>query len=358
MATITSRSARVGVLGAVLALAALAAGGAAAAAPVPVEGSTVWVGSKVGYGGTGLYAVYLEEPSDPENPGEPDYWSYCLENRVTARTDATGVLGESTDFLGENLFADPGVPEKVLWVLAHSYPALSLEDFAAAVGIPAISENDAIEATQYAIWRYTDLGFDAAWPWETEDSEAAYLYLQAGANASAGLTRADFESTVDIVGPTSAQKAGTLVGPFVLSTDQPRATIAVDPSLSVVDAAGSPIDTTDVIDGDSFFLDVRGSTAAGSATITASVLGSSATGLIISVPVTEGGTPTDQEHAQTQILVAPSTTTTDATAAVEWTAAPQLAATGSAPDGRWVAAAAGLLAAIGLGILMRRRAAS
>ena len=165
-------------------IAQITPGGQTAIVPVTVTG--VWIGDKVGYSGSGVYPIFFSKPADPANPGTPDDWAYCIENQVSARTDTAGQVGDASSYLGSNFFTDPAVRAKVLWVLAHSYPALSLSAFGTAVGVPGISQSDAIEATQYAIWRYTELTFDAAWAWETADSEAAYWYLVNGANAAGG----------------------------------------------------------------------------------------------------------------------------------------------------------------------------
>lgn len=211
---------------------------------------------------------------------------------------------------------------KVFWVLAHSYPALSLEAFGAAAGVPGISPNDAIEATQYAIWRYADVGYDSEWNFETEDSRTAYWYLVNGANAGSGMTPGDFEVTADITAPSAPQAAGTLVGPFLVTTNQPTVAVAVDPARSVTDAAGNPVDVNAVVNGQKIYLDVRAVASQGQATVTVAAQGSGSTGKIISVPNVAGATPTAEDHAQTIILVAPSTKTTDAQANVTWTAAP------------------------------------
>ncbi len=286
-------------------------------------GDAVWIGGNTqGYGGTRLFPIHETQPADPGNPGAPDYWAYCIEHDVSAKTNTDAHAGDFASYLGNNHFSDPAVQGKVLWVLAHSYPALSLADFGAASGVPGISQNDAIEATQYAIWRYTDLTWDATWNFETADSEAAYWYLVNGANANPGLSLDDFEVTASVTAPAAPQTADSLVGPFVVSTNQPTATVSVAPATALVDAAGDAIDPDAVVDGQELYLDLRGSTVAGSATVTVSAEGSSATGTVISVPTSVGGTPTAANHAQSIILVAPSTKRTTDDASVQWAAAP------------------------------------
>ncbi|SJN08222.1 hypothetical protein FM113_01500 [Leucobacter sp. 7(1)] len=206
-------------------------------------------------------------------------------------------------------------------MLTHGYPAVDLDGFASAIGIPEISRNDAIEATQYAIWRYTDLDFDASWNWENANSEAAYWHLVEGANAHAGITPSDLAVTASVTAPTGRATPGSLVGPFVVNTNQEAVAVSVDPGFTVTDAMGNPVDLNAVSAGAELFIDLRATKLAGSATLRVSAAGSGATGHIVSVPNAHGGTPTQENHAQSIILVAPSTATTDAQATVEWAAA-------------------------------------
>jgi TQXA domain-containing protein/LPXTG-motif cell wall-anchored protein len=278
----------------------------------------VYIGSREGYSGTGIFPIW----SGGVQTGAPDYWAYCIEHDVTAVTGLLGSAGDFGSYLGTNYFATPTVPGKVLWVLAHSYPAVSLEALGAAAGVPAISRNDAIEATQYAIWRYTDLTFDAPWAWETPESEAAYWYLVNGANASPGLTPEDLDVTAAVTSPGAAQAAGTLVGPFVVSTNQASVAVTVTPAVPVTDANGTAVDVNAVTDGQELYLDLRGTTAAGSATVRATAAGAGSTGMVVSVPNAPGGTPTAENHAQSIILVAPAGSQTTGEAAVQWAAQP------------------------------------
>jgi TQXA domain-containing protein len=365
--------------GLLLSAAIVAASAPAIAAPAsPQDGGSVYIGSRQGNGGTGLFPIYAQTPADPADPGEPELWAYCIEHNVHDLTHIDGTIGDASTYLGANHFTDPAVQSKVFWVLAHSYPALSLSDFGTAAGAPGISRNDAIEATQYAIWRYTELTVDAAWNFETPDSEAAYYYLLAGANASAGTT--PDTATVAISAPSATQAAGSLVGPFIVTTNRSTARVSATPAATVTDASGAPVDPNAVVDGQALYLDLRGSTASGSATITATVSGSAVNGHVLSVPTVAGNAATSADHAQSIILVASPTTTTSAEAAAAWKAAPapaggtptptqspavasttggttqQLAATGSTFDSGIVGAA--LLAILaGLAtVVLRRRA--
>ncbi|MGX5695645.1 thioester domain-containing protein [Agromyces soli] len=356
-----------------IAIGALVLGGVAAsavgpAAAVPDEGDSVYIGSRQGYSGTGAFPIYLDTPADPDAPGEPELWAFCIEHDVSAKTRLHGTIDGFDGYLGENLFTDPVVQGKVLWILAHAYPTVSLSDLGAAAGVASLSRDDALEATQYAIWRYTDLGFDAAWPWETPASETVYHYLVDGAEAGSGMTPAELETTVAITAPAVQQDAGTLVGPFTVTTTAPVASVAVDPAIAMVDEAGAPADADAVVDGQELYLDLRAATTSGSARVTATVAGSPVAGRIVSVPNTDGGTATAADHAQTIILVAPVGATTTAEAAAAWAGetevpvagptttsggATALAETG-APTG-WPAAVAVLLIASGAAAVLARR---
>jgi len=321
---------------AVVGIAALAspliASGAASAADVPAlqDGDQVYIGwDSVGDGGTELQSVYAPVPTDPTAPGTPQFYTYCIEHDEERSFDVTATVGDAASYLGTNYFTDPTAQGKVRWVIAHSYPALSLSAFATAAGAPGLSEDDAIEATQYAVWRYTELTYDASWFWSSGNSETAYWYLVNGANASSGMTAAQLEPTVSVTAPGGAQTAGTLVGPFVVHTDQAAASVTAAPGLAVVDGGGTAVDTSAVTDGEELYLDLSGSTSAGSATLTATVAGSSGMGKVLTLPTTAGQTPTAADHGQSLILVAPSGSTTSASASVRWagTIAPSISTT-------------------------------
>lgn len=307
------------VLSVVLIAAAGVAGAPASLADPPSAGDSIYVGQQYFISGSAMtFPVYLTKPADPDNPGEPDFWAYCVEQQEHAHSNVKATVGELDSFIGDNYFTDPAVQGKVLWVLAHGYPALGLSDFATAVGIPGLTRDEAISGMTTAIWRYTDVDFDASYYWIDDNAEAVYWYLVHGANASSGLTAGYFDATVSITPPAGPQTAGTLVGPFVVHTNKPTAAVSVDPDLTLTDVNGTPIDPAAVVDGQKIYLDLRDSTTDGSATVTASVKGSGATGMVVTVPSSADATPTTDDHGQSVILVAASTATTDAEAEVQW----------------------------------------
>ncbi|RLP82214.1 TQXA domain-containing protein [Mycetocola lacteus] len=292
--------------------AALAAEPASGAASVSA-GDTVHIGPRQGYAGTGIFPVWYHGAG----VGEPDGWAYCLEHNISARTNVDGRVDSLDDYLGSNAFTGKEVKDRVLWVLAHSYPAVDLEQLASAAGISGLAVNDAIEATQYAIWRYTDVGYDANWPWETPNSEAVYWYLVHGANAAPSPAPFPTQATASIASPTSQQNAGSLAGPFTVSTNQESVSISA-PDVRLTDAQGNPINATAVRDGQSIYLDLRDLTSAGSATLTATASAAGPTGNVISVAASGSTSPTATEHAQTIVLVQAHTATVQTQSAVNW----------------------------------------
>lgn len=166
-----------------------------ATASIPVMVSGLWMGAlQQGYGGTGIHGVYTSTPANPASPGAPDYFSYCVEHNVSAKSNMAATAGGLGTYLGSNyLTGSADIYSKVLWIIQNSYPAVTLATLttavaanAAAAGRPftaPLSANDAIEGTQYAIWRYTDLTFDANWNFQTPNSAAVYWYLLDQINA-------------------------------------------------------------------------------------------------------------------------------------------------------------------------------
>lgn len=297
---------------------------AANAAPVPPinDGDSVYIGeeytSPVEPGSAITFPIHAL-PVDPANLGDPDYWAYCLEQQISARDEVEGTVGPISSFEGTNYFATNTQSQaKVLWVLANGYPSLSLADLSADVGV-TLTYDEAISAMTTAIWRFTEFppnpGNDVNHYWVSANAEAAYRYLLAGAHESGGTTPASFETTVSVTPPAGAQTANSLVGPFTVSTNKPTASVSVDPVVPITDSTGALIDATAVVNGQQIYLDLRGTAIAGSATVTAAALGSSATGKVITVPNEEGG------HWQSMILVAPAGSETTATASAQWAAA-------------------------------------
>ncbi|MCS4276029.1 TQXA domain-containing protein [Mycetocola sp. BIGb0189] len=314
-------------LGGILAPAAALAAEPTSTSTTVSAGDTVHVGPGQGYGGTRLFPIWYHSAG----VGDPDGWAYCVEHNVSARTDVDGRVDSLDNFLGNNAFTNREIKDRVLWVLTHSYPTVDLEQLAHAAGITDLAVNDAIEATQYAIWRYTDLNFDAAWNWETPNSEAVYWYLIHGANAAPSPAPFPSAASASLTAPSTTQTAGSLAGPFTVKTNQESVSVSA-PDVRITDAQGTAIDASAVRDGQSIYLDLRDRTSAGSATLTATASAAGPTGNVISVAAEGSSTPTATAHAQSIVLVQARTATVRAQAEVTWSAvAPTEPTPGSTP---------------------------
>ncbi|WP_433675879.1 VaFE repeat-containing surface-anchored protein [Microbacterium gorillae] len=297
----------------------------ATAAPTLQDGDSVWVGPPLPSDGGGFAGAEVWAGDSATGPS--DFVAWCIEHDVDVRTGALGEIGSFDDFLGvKPYFHDPAIQSKVVWVISHSYPTVTLEDLRIETGLPTLTLPEVTEATQYAVWTNTEYGQTIpTWQWDPTHTNipALYHYLTDGADANAPATPpANPDITVNVTAPSGSQIGDSLVGPFVVNTNQPTVSVSTDSTFAIVDASGALVDTSAVTDGTELYLDVRGSDAAGTATITATAAGSSITGKIITTPETTGGDP-NEAHSQTLILAAPAGATTTGSANVAWEAVPQ-----------------------------------
>lgn len=84
--------------------------------------------------------------------------AYCIEYWVRAASpDHQAAVTGWDGFTGDNHFkTNPQVREAVAWILHNSYPALTVSELAERTSSIALTEAEAIAATQAAIWFYTD----------------------------------------------------------------------------------------------------------------------------------------------------------------------------------------------------------
>jgi hypothetical protein len=124
-----------------------------------------------------------------------------------------------------------------------------------------------------------------------------------------------------VSGPGATGEAGSLVGPFTVSTNQATVTLSSSPALTFTDSSGAAVDPASVMDGQQVYLDLRGTATSGTAIVTATADGASGTGLVISTPAVGSTTATPESHRQSLILVAAADASTAASASAAWAAA-------------------------------------
>ncbi|WP_017625668.1 thioester domain-containing protein [Nocardiopsis chromatogenes] len=168
----------------------------------------------------------------------------------------------------EALEAPEDAAGPVAWVVAHSYPAVDLEDLDAP-GAGGLDEGQAIAATQAAVWHFTD-GAELAGPGGSGGNdprvERFYRHLVAGAERASEAPAA----------PTLALEPGRItgadpaapLGPLRVSTTGTgpvRVEVNGAPGARLADAEGETV--AEVADGEEFYLHVPADPGAGVATV-------------------------------------------------------------------------------------------
>lgn len=315
-------------------VAGLAIGGAApATADVGDRAHIEPAGGKYGHGSTPLVLrvdgkderarPYLFSVKVASGATFTHVWTYCVEARVAAETEAPYTEARWSDFpQGDGDFKANAT--KVKWALEHSFPSLTLAQIEKQVpGTGSITESDAIAATQAAVWFWTD---GATLPARADGSDqlntrerALYDYLVGSRNDGSS----EAAPTVGLTPSSGSGVDGTTIGPIVVSTTVAHGVklttgIPEDAAgVSLVDGAGKPVAPDALVkDGTKLFVDVPAGTAPGSVTITAG------TG-----QVTVGGAgrifvgSDPRVRTQTMILAAAEHRSFDTSAKVSWTKA-------------------------------------
>src|SRR4051812_17091441 len=243
-------------LGAAALTAVAVAGGTAGAADTPAKvdhfGTTTirLNGTVNGFptpaGGIGWAFLIFLQPVG----GGPLITTYCI--------DIYDQAPKGADYTGTTWAASgrPNLPE-IQWVLTHGAP---LADLAAASGTTLTSE-EAIAATQAAIWHYSDAFALTSYNHTTDPVRTtgpvitAYNYL---VNGAAGSTLPEpGNQTLSLTPASSTGAAGSSIGPITVQSSGGPATLSltgtVPAGASLVDATGQPI-TNPVATGSEVFV--------------------------------------------------------------------------------------------------------
>lgn len=274
---------------------------------------------------TRLFPLYTR-PGD-----EPDQLSYCVEFSVNARYDLGMSVGGWDSFPGDNNFAsDAQVREHVAWIVRHSYPQTRLDTLAEAAEADGLTAQDAIAATQAAIWTYTDAkpakagfvykglatgrGTDTTSP-EARRVQAVIDYLTGDANTGKPESEGPQLTTAGLGTPGTA---GEKVGPVTFNASEAELAVTVETDYPLVFADGAPVDPQRVPSGRELFLDVPADAPAGSATLSATVTGPRWTGMLVS-----NTTP----RAQTLMISRSEEAQASAEVTLTWKAVPRIGTT-------------------------------
>ncbi|WP_285735433.1 Cys-Gln thioester bond-forming surface protein [Kitasatospora phosalacinea] len=236
---------------------------------------------------------------------------YCIDLLNQTKEDAEY---QETDWNSSSLQDNPGAGPKVLWILQHSYPAVSADQLAAASKIKGLSEQDAAAATQVAIWSFSDPNVKIT---QKEHPLAqqltTWLIDQANQNGKAE----EPKPTLSLVPASVGGKSGTTLGPITVTAGGGAAEVSVAlddkgtaAKVALVDDKGAPV--KNVKSGDKIYAKVPADAPAGTASITATGTAKTSVGRAFV------GHNAKNERSQTLILAGHGTVPVAAGAALSW----------------------------------------
>lgn len=242
--------------------------------------------------------------------------AYCTEWEVNFQKTDNAYAAKWSDFPGKNKFKDDEtVRQKINWIAANSYPAVSYETVLQKAGVTAsqVSKKSVIAQTQAAIWNLGS-GFDykglaEGTAEEQQNAKKVYEYLLGPANVG----RAESTSVDLQVGfkgkDTATRQANGTFGPFTLDTNADSLEVTAETG-QVVDKNGKAFPANEIKNGQEFYF--KAEEQAGSAKLIAKAATSEVNGALIISPKNGGG------HHQTLIVTHDKSKTKEAELYIEW----------------------------------------
>ena len=230
---------------------------------------------------------------------------YCIDFRTNIVDQAEYKEDDWADYPGKGEFAEPG---KVLWILQNAYPNTDAAALGEAAGVEGLSNEDALGATQAAIWHFSnDMDLSDG---NSEAVVSVYEYLTTNAESIEEEPGAALSIT-----PNSAEgTAGSTVGEFEISTNASEIPVTLDApdGVELVDVeTGEKADTVD--NGDKVGFAVPEGTEPGEASFSLEATSSVETGRLFQGK--SASVPT-----QTLITVDGDETSVTASASATWAA--------------------------------------
>lgn len=245
--------------------------------------------------------------------------AYCTEWEVNFQKTNDAYAAKWSDFPGKNKFKDDEtVRQKINWIAANSYPAVSYETVLQKAGVTAsqVSKKSVIAQTQAAIWNlgsgfdYKGLAQGEGTAEEQQNAKKVYEYLLGPANVG----RAESTSVDLQVGfkgkDTAKRQANGTFGPFTLDTNADSVEVTAETG-QVVDKDGKPFPANEIKNGQEFYF--KAEEQAGSAKLIAKAASSEVNGALIISPK-QGG----NGHHQTLIVTHDKSKTKEAELYIEW----------------------------------------
>lgn len=234
-----------------------------------------------------------------ESGGETRH-AYCIEFGVPAVYTDNAKTVKWDEFPGNNKFkTDEAARHKVNWIAANSYPAVSIEEIRAAIGVSSeeLSVEAAIAQTQGAIWSILSDEFEYK-GLETNDKSIKsaeyklYEYLTGSANVGRAET-STLDLSVEIDASKATRQDNGVMGPLRVKTNAAALKISTDHG-EIVDADGKKINASEIRSDMDFYVKIN--EKAGEAKITASAEGDVISGALVVTKKDDG------KHGQTLIV--------------------------------------------------------
>jgi TQXA domain-containing protein len=207
--------------------------------------------------------------------GGADIYAYCVQISVDEGRQGTEMQQAPwTDYPDPNASfnSDSG---KVNWILHNSFPTAALTDLSQAAKTPTtLSEVEAVEGTQAAIWHFSDnTTLDPHSHRNDANMVALYQYLVANA---VELPQPPDNPTLSVASPSKTTgDIGTEIGPFVVNTNLQliqlsQQQVPAGVTLKAVDAAGHAVDPNKIVNGTRVFFEVSKGASPGDGSFTVS----------------------------------------------------------------------------------------
>lgn len=242
--------------------------------------------------------------------------AYCTEWEVNFQKTNDAYAAKWSDFPGKNKFKDDEtVRQKINWIAANSYPAVSYETVLQKAHVTAsqVSKKSVIAQTQAAIWNLGS-GFDykglaEGTAEEQQNAKKVYEYLLGPANVG----RAESTSVDLQVGfkgkDTATRQDNGIFGPFTLDTNADSVEVTAETG-QVVDKNGNAFPANEIKKGQEFYF--KAAETAGEAKLIAKAASSEVNGALI-ISKKEGG-----GHHQTLIVTHDKEKTKEAELYIKW----------------------------------------
>lgn len=244
--------------------------------------------------------------------------AYCTEWEVNFQKTDNAYAAKWSDFPGSNsnkFKTDENIRQKINWIAANSYPAVSYETVLQKAGVTSaqVSKKSVIAQTQAAIWNLGS-GFDykglaEGTAEEQQNAKKVYEYLLGPANVGrAESTSVDLQVGFKGKDTATRQDNGTF-GPFTLDTNADSVEVTAETG-QVVDKDGKPFPANEIKNGQEFYF--KAEEQAGSAKLIAKAASSEVNGALI-ISKKEGG-----GHHQTLIVTHDKEKTKEAELSIKW----------------------------------------